>query len=186
MFEGATPMRTVKQIDAEIAELKTELHEVEGTPTEVYTRIVGYYRSLKNWNKGKREEYNHRSHFSLPNVEKGNTPMPTEETTSEKTPQTNRQELGIAEEHTSPSSYLYFYRKTCPNCPPVQDFLENSSISGEKINVDSEEGLEKASQWEVYSAPTVIFFDEENREILRAHDVSTIESQFHSAQLVRV
>jgi len=31
-----------------------------GTETEVYTKIVGYYRNLKNWNKGKREEYKYR------------------------------------------------------------------------------------------------------------------------------
>ncbi|MBN2880956.1 ribonucleoside triphosphate reductase [Candidatus Woesearchaeota archaeon] len=33
------------------------------TDTEVYSRIVGYYRPVGNWNKGKREEYNHRVHF---------------------------------------------------------------------------------------------------------------------------
>jgi anaerobic ribonucleoside-triphosphate reductase len=31
-----------------------------GEETEVWSRIVGYYRPVKNWNKGKREEYNNR------------------------------------------------------------------------------------------------------------------------------
>ncbi len=55
-----------KSIEARIAELKNELSGVEGTPTEVYSRIVGYYRSVRNWNAGKREEYRERVAFSMP------------------------------------------------------------------------------------------------------------------------
>lgn len=56
-------MRTVEQINKEIEELKEQYKNVKGKRTEVYTRIVGYYRSIKNWNKGKREEYKHRLPF---------------------------------------------------------------------------------------------------------------------------
>jgi ribonucleoside-triphosphate reductase len=34
-----------------------------GKETEVYSRIVGYYRPVKNWNKGKAEEFRHRREF---------------------------------------------------------------------------------------------------------------------------
>jgi ribonucleoside-triphosphate reductase len=34
-----------------------------GAECEVYARIVGYYRSVKNWNAGKVEEYKHRLNF---------------------------------------------------------------------------------------------------------------------------
>ena len=34
-----------------------------GNETEIYSRIVGYYRPVKNWNKGKREEYSHRKTY---------------------------------------------------------------------------------------------------------------------------
>lgn len=54
-------MRTLQEIDKDIAETKAA--ELTGTPTEVYTRIVGYYRSLRNWNRGKRQEYTERKHF---------------------------------------------------------------------------------------------------------------------------
>jgi ribonucleoside-triphosphate reductase len=33
--------------------------------TEVYARIVGYYRPVKNWNEGKRAEYGDRKEFSV-------------------------------------------------------------------------------------------------------------------------
>ena len=34
-----------------------------GEKTEVYSRIVGYYRPVQNWNVGKQEEYNQRKEF---------------------------------------------------------------------------------------------------------------------------
>ena len=59
-------MRTIAEIDAEIAETQQELDTVRGDETEVYARIVGYYRSVRNWNKGKRDEYNQRLSFTVP------------------------------------------------------------------------------------------------------------------------
>jgi len=37
--------------------------QILGTRTEVYSRIVGYYRSVKNWNAGKKAEYKERRVF---------------------------------------------------------------------------------------------------------------------------
>jgi len=39
-----------------------------GAETEVYSRVVGYYRPVANWNKGKKEEYKHRKFFKLNEV----------------------------------------------------------------------------------------------------------------------
>jgi anaerobic ribonucleoside-triphosphate reductase len=33
--------------------------------TEVYSRIVGYYRPVKNWNEGKRSEFSERTAFTV-------------------------------------------------------------------------------------------------------------------------
>ena len=63
--------RSLSEIDAEIAQVKKELEDVRGTPAEVYTRIVGYYRSVKNWNAGKREEYGERKLFKQDNPRTG-------------------------------------------------------------------------------------------------------------------
>lgn len=32
-------------------------------PTEVYSRVVGYYRPVDNWNHGKRQEFEERSDY---------------------------------------------------------------------------------------------------------------------------
>ena len=36
-----------------------------GHATEVYSRVVGYYRPVQNWNKGKKEEYAQRKKYVI-------------------------------------------------------------------------------------------------------------------------
>jgi len=36
-----------------------------GQPTEVYSRVCGYYRPVANWNKGKKEEFKERKNFDV-------------------------------------------------------------------------------------------------------------------------
>jgi hypothetical protein len=57
-------MKTQQEIKAEIADLYSQLKTVRGTKTEVYTRIVGYYRDVHQWNVGKQEEYKKRVEFN--------------------------------------------------------------------------------------------------------------------------
>lgn len=41
------------------------MHKVCGQITEVYSRVVGFYRPVKNWNRGKQEEFKDRQVFDL-------------------------------------------------------------------------------------------------------------------------
>lgn len=36
-----------------------------GAETEVYSRVTGYFRPVKNWNRGKREEFKDRKPYSV-------------------------------------------------------------------------------------------------------------------------
>ena len=36
-----------------------------GAETEVYSRVTGYFRPVKNWNRGKREEFKDRKTYDL-------------------------------------------------------------------------------------------------------------------------
>lgn len=38
-----------------------------GQPTECYSRVCGYFRPIKNWNKGKKEEFKDRKTFKVGN-----------------------------------------------------------------------------------------------------------------------
>lgn len=47
-----------------------------GRKTEVFSRVVGYHRPVTNWNKGKREEFRERKHYSADAVKKGIANIP--------------------------------------------------------------------------------------------------------------
>ena len=118
-------MRTVAEIDKEIGKLEEKLDQVEGRTTEVYTRIVGYYRSLRNWNRGKREEYSHRILFDLESAPAKLPASPTYPAAPTALAGTE----SVAGEPLA-ERYIYFFRVTCPNCPPVQTLLANLEIPG--------------------------------------------------------
>ena len=49
-------------------------------PCEVYSRIVGYYRPVDNWNEGKKQEFEERKNFdgSIHNEPRRNTGTDTD------------------------------------------------------------------------------------------------------------
>jgi hypothetical protein len=171
-------MRAIAEIDADIAKVKAELEDVHGTQTEVYARIVGYYRSVRNWNKGKREEYRHRKLFvadetniqaHLPAV--GGCACGSDAYAG----LTGEAAISSAAASTA-SRYELFVRKTCPNCPPVKECCTNLPLSGDQIDVDQSEGFARASAAGVFSTPTVVFYDASDAETGRAYSVKEIRA----------
>lgn len=49
------------------AEKVQTLHvvKVKRVPTEIYSRVVGYFRPVSNWNEGKKEEFKDRTEFKI-------------------------------------------------------------------------------------------------------------------------
>ena len=39
-------------------------------PTMIYSRVVGYFQPVGQWNKGKKEEYRQRKEFSIAKIKK--------------------------------------------------------------------------------------------------------------------
>lgn len=176
-------MRTIQEIEADIARVKEDLRDVHGTTTEVYARIVGYYRSVRNWNKGKREEYDHRKLFIAESgsIEK-HLPENMDKNTMPSDVQKPMETMAPENADGTIARYEIFVRKTCPNCPPVKECCSRLPFSGEQIDVDSDAGLKRAQEYGVFSAPTVIFFDEAGREVSRAHSTREIHAQVPAAE----
>ena len=148
-------MRTKQEIEAEIQAVQSELQNVHGSPTEVYARIVGYYRSVRNWNKGKREEFTERTMFNSNN---SRTAMYTD----------NRSAADTADAAVpvyTPASITVFTRQTCPQCPPVKAYCS-----------DTAEGFQAAKQCGVRSCPTVIMYNEAGNELGRAYSVPELRA----------
>lgn len=76
--------------------------------------------------------------------------------------------------------YYLFTTPTCPSCPAVKNFLKEletkGQVSGENIDVTQEQGYEKAINFNVSRAPTVVFLDETQREVARAYNINEIKS----------
>jgi ribonucleoside-triphosphate reductase len=160
------------EIETKLSALKAEYDAVRGTPTEVYTRIVGYYRSVKNWNAGKREEYGFRKHFAVP----ATSAAQASESASPAAKSSRAVTVNAAAIQADPRAYMFFTRKTCPNCPPVKDFMGDLQMDGTHHDVDTEEGLSAARKFGVMASPTVIFFDNNSNELFRAHSVTDLKS----------
>ncbi len=165
---------TMQQINDRLKQLKDRKSRVVGRETEVYARIVGYYRSVRNWNKGKKEEYGMRANYAATPTPKA--PMnPTVLSDESREKQVDLNSLTALS--TPVAGYLYFFRKTCPNCPPVANWLRHSGLEGRSIDVDRESGLHEAQRFNITAAPTVVLLDEAGNETGRASSVSALESQ---------
>ena len=145
--------RDITTIEKDIAETQKALDNVRGAETEVYARIVGYYRSLKNWNKGKKDEFAQRKTFQV-------------------------DETAAASEKAAEDvkRYELFARKTCPNCPPVKDYLAHSGLEGVTIDVDNPEGFQKAMAMNIVSAPTVVLYGKGGTPIATLHTVDDLDA----------
>lgn len=166
--------RTLDQIEKEISVIQDALKDVHGERTEVYARIVGYYRAVQNWNKGKRDEFNRRVLFTVPQ-----TASPASSGTKHLTVSSSAKDFQQEQTHASMGSMMRFElytRPSCPHCPPARDFMSTSGLSGTEINVDLEEGFALASANGVFATPTVIFYDASGQETARAHTMDELSA----------
>jgi ribonucleoside-triphosphate reductase len=166
-------MRTLEAIEKDLSAAREALSSAEGTPAEVYSRIVGYYRSVRNWNKGKREEYRERKLFcvstELPakfpaanTVSAGTNPLPGSFPL--------KTGLEQAAPETGDARLLLFVRTTCPACPSAKAAAGRLGIPVALVNADTADGLAEAQRYNVFATPTAILFNGEGREIERARD----------------
>lgn len=183
-------MRSIADIERDLEARKRELDELVGTETEIYSRIVGYYRSVRNWNKGKREEYRHRVTFA--EGQKANQQRelawgdqsPSADARPGKAPASpqapvdsdarERAAAGIA-------SCTYFYRQACPNCKPVRNLISEFPISVIDVDVDTDEGMELAVEHQILATPTALFADSDGRIVYRSSDPQEIAGLFKAA-----
>jgi ribonucleoside-triphosphate reductase len=159
--------------EARLAELKGQLLSVQGTPTEVYSRIVGYYRSVRNWNAGKREEFGRRKEYSFPNAQLWETPLASTGELEARSPKAALQAAPHGAK-ARPVSYLLFTRPGCHQCPPVREYMAGTPLLGQIVDVDSDEGPDLARAYEVMATPTVVLLDADGEEVARLYTRSQL------------
>ena len=115
-----------------------------GKEAEVYSRITGYYRPVKNWNAGKVQEFRQRKTYE---IKEGQNPHVHEGDSCS---------CGHAHEEGAPkvTEVMLFTSPTCPNCKIAKMLLDKQHI-GYK-NIDALSNKELAQAYGVKQAPTLI------------------------------
>ncbi len=119
-----------------------------GKETEVYSRITGYYRPVKNWNAGKSEEFKMRKTYDVSGECEENKQEEAKTKVSE-------EEKG--EEALALKEPLLFTSPTCPNCKMAKMILDKAGFHYR--NVDAIANKDMAIAYGIKQAPTLLVPD---------------------------
>ena len=119
-----------------------------GKEAEVYSRITGYYRPVKNWNDGKTQEFKDRKvydigHSHLRRVGRAGSQVTVDSTPAQK---------------ADSDELLLFTTRTCPNCRQAISLLDKAGVSYRKVI--AEESPDLTTRYGVRQAPTLVYEDQ--------------------------
>ena len=116
-----------------------------GRETEVYSRITGYYRPVKNWNDGKSQEFKDRKVYDIGR------------STLHKAGRSGAQ-VTVATQQPAPvqqsGALMLFATRTCPNCKQAEKLLGEAGFSYRRVL--AEENPELTVRYSVRQAPTLV------------------------------
>ncbi len=112
-----------------------------GEEAEVYSRITGYYRPVKNWNAGKTQEFKDRKVYD-----------PAKSTVA-------------PEDYGNKSiKFILFTTATCVNCKLAKNLLDTAGIKYELV--DATEHQDMVDKYGVKQAPTLVAVSQEGTKII--------------------
>ena len=139
-----------------------------GNPTEIYSRITGYYRPVQNWNDGKLQEYANRTVYDISRsvLKRPVSAVVTLKDVEDDLPQV---------EVDSPQDVMYlFTTKTCPNCKLAKEYLKNEKY----VPIDAEENMELAGKYGIMQAPTLVVVNGEGfKKYVNASNIKKFASE---------
>lgn len=149
-----------------------------GKPTEVYSRVTGYYRAVQNFNDGKAHEFRDRKEYKF---DSNTLNTPTEsECESCKTDFTELPSADFEKESSVGDAVrsiladtrkpMLFTTATCPNCKMAKKFIADAKFDCDILLAEDNQELVKL--YEITSAPTLIVFD--NGSPVKIQNVSNI------------
>ena len=115
-----------------------------GKPTEVYSRITGYYRPVQNWNDGKAQEFKDRKTYNLFNSYIDHaSKLPTCEACSIEEPV-----------NESSGDIILVATPTCPNCKIACSLLDKKNITYNKLYANENKAI--VEKYNIKQAPTLV------------------------------
>ena len=145
-----------------------------GKETEVYSRITGYYRPVKNWNAGKTQEFKDRKTYNWHDEEAAKAPEAGcgDHACSIHAHHEEKQE---APKVTEP---LLFTSTTCPNCKMAKMLLDRDHFAYK--NIDAMENKELAMAYHIKQAPTLLIPDGDSYKVYE--NASNIKGYLEAAK----
>ena len=125
-----------------------------GKEAEVYSRITGYYRPVKNWNAGKVQEFRMRKTYEI-----SDTQMPH----ATEGDHCNCNFDKVNEEAPKVTELMLFTSPTCPNCKMAKMLLDKAGIAYATVDAASHKDLTES--FGIKSAPTLIAPDGEGYRV---------------------
>ena len=119
-----------------------------GKEAEVYSRITGYYRPVKNWNDGKTQEFKDRKVYDINHSHLRKAGRAGSQVTVDSTPA----------QKADSDELLLFTTRTCPNCRQAISLLDKAGISYRKVV--AEESPDLTTRYGVRQAPTLVYEDQ--------------------------
>ncbi len=125
-----------------------------GKEAEVYSRITGYYRPVKNWNAGKVQEFKMRKTYEIrdsqmPHAHDGASCACGHDHVNKEAPKV--------------TEVMLFTSPTCPNCKMAKMLLDKAGIAYQ--NIDAATNRDLTNSFGIKQAPTLVAPDGEGYKI---------------------
>ncbi len=131
-----------------------------GHEAEVYSRITGYYRPVKNWNDGKAQEYRDRTVYDVAHSHMDAAARKAAGCRCDTFDGVNveRFDRGVLSE----GAYLVT-TETCPNCRRVKPMLSQAGV--QYVELSASENEEMMGKLGIMTAPTLIVSDGQDQQV---------------------
>ena len=129
--------------------------QVCGKPTQVFSRVSGYYRPVQNWNDGKAQEFKERKTYDGQHAVEGEVLGGVKETTG--APETPIQAVDEGTMDIDLDGLVLFASQTCPNCKMAKAFMDTLGINYKVLM--SEENMDLIKSLDLRTAPTLVKFE---------------------------
>ncbi len=150
-----------------------------GKDAEVYSRITGYYRPVRNWNDGKASEFRNRKTYEpsdtalnaagseLPNgndiaqaAQESALIGDSLQDAADAAPAKEAQAMEDAQ-----SRMVLLTTRTCPNCNTAKQLLNEAGIRYDVKYAEEPDGAALASEYNITAAPTLIVQNGEKADL---------------------
>ena len=151
-----------------------------GKEAEVYSRITGYYRPVKNWNDGKRQEYKNRTVYDIIHSKSPEQKMKSygaAEKLAEQAAGKEEPKAAAAADKIEEDGMYLFTTSTCPNCKMSKEMLAEEQYEV----IDAERHPDLAAQYGIMQAPTLLVVEDgQAQKIVNASNIQKYVDEYLS------